>query len=184
MMNGPDPEELENIIEKAKQGDNDAFSRLYTAYFKPLYNYVYFRLSSKLEAEDLVQDVFLKAYVSFGRYSYSGISPLAYFYTIARNTVIDYRRKKRIIVADEDESLSVPDDSDSPEEQAAQGHDAEMIRNKIALLSEDQQDAVVLRFMEGLSTKEIALMLGKSEATVRQLQSRGLRSLRKKIEKK
>ena len=173
------PEELKNIIEKARSGDGDAFAYLYKSYFTPVYRYIYFRVGSKNEAEDLTQDVFVKAYTSFNHYSYSGKSPLAYFYTIARNAVIDYRRKKKMLIMDDEDLITIADESDSPQEQSIKNEDAEMIRKKIALLSEDQQDVIVMRFIDELSTKEIATILNKSEDVVRQLQSRGLKSLRK-----
>jgi RNA polymerase sigma-70 factor (ECF subfamily) len=180
-MNGSDPAGLQEIIDKAKKGDKEAFSFLYTAYFTPLYKYIYFRVGSRADAEDLTQDVFVKAYSSFGRYSYSGTSPLAYFYTIARNTVIDFRRKKKMIVADDEEMLAVPDTMDNAEEEAIKREDANMVRKNIARLPEDQQDAIVLRFIDGLSTKEISAMLGKNEEAIRKLQSRGLQAMRKNI---
>jgi RNA polymerase sigma-70 factor (ECF subfamily) len=103
-----DSQELEIIVQKAKNGDKEAFASLYTQYFTPLYKYIYFRVPSKATAEDLTQDVFVKAYMALERYSYSGTSPLAYFYTIARNGIIDYRRKKKTARMDEAELLSQP----------------------------------------------------------------------------
>jgi RNA polymerase sigma-70 factor (ECF subfamily) len=179
-MSASNPNELKNIVEKAKSGNMDAFSYLYETYFMPLYRYVYFRVGNKEDAEDLTQDIFVKIYLSFLRYSDSGKSPLAYFYTIARNTVIDYRRKKKILVAD-DEFFTLADSADTPLEEAMKKENADMVRAGIARLPESEQDVVVLRFMSDLSTKEIASTLGKSEEAVRQLQSRGLQSLRKKI---
>jgi len=170
---------IEEVVRRAKDGDNEAFAWLYESYFAPLYRYVYFRVGSKTDAEDLTQEVFVKGYVSFGKYSYSGTSPLAYFYTIARNAIIDFRRKKKILILDDDEMLDVPDAADSPLEVSAKGEESEMVRQKISLLPEDQQDAIVLRYIDGLPNKEISELLGKSEESVRQLQSRGIKTLRK-----
>jgi RNA polymerase sigma-70 factor (ECF subfamily) len=178
-MNGSDSEFLKDIVEKAKAGDSEAFSYLYKTYVTPLYRYIYFRVGGKAEAEDLTQDVFVKAYTSFGSYTYIGTSPLAYFYTIARNAVIDYRRKKKFLITDEEDALlEVADTSDSPEEEAIKSEFAQEIRLHIAELSEDQQDVITLRFIESLSTKEVSEILGKSEESVRQLQSRSLRALK------
>ena len=82
---------------------------------------------------------------------------------------------------DDEEFLSIADEADSPQEQAIKGESAGMVRKKIALLPEDQQDVIVMRFIDEFSTKEIATMLSKSEEAIRQLQSRGLKSLRKYI---
>ena len=177
-MNEADPENIEDIIRRARLGDSEAFAVLYESYFTPLYRYICFRVSDKEDADDLTQEVFLKAYASFPRYISSGGSPLAYFYTIARNSIIDHHRKKKTVIADEDIFNNIPDDAESAEMQAAKKEDYENLRQKIAQLPQDQQDAIVLRFIDGLSTQEIATMLGKSEVAIRQLQSRGLRSLR------
>ena len=179
-MHDSDKEALKDIVARAKKGDHEAFSYLYKAYITPLYRYIYFRTGNKVDAEDLVQDVFLKAYKSFLNYSYSGTSPLAYFYTIARNTVIDFHRKKKIPVADDEESsMRVVDDKETPDQEAMRNESAIALHKQIGLLSEDQRDVVTLRFIEGLSTEEISTMLGKTEVAVRQLQSRALRALRK-----
>jgi RNA polymerase sigma-70 factor (ECF subfamily) len=181
-MEDIDAKALKRIIERAQKGDKEAFSQLYTIYFAPLYRYVYFRIQSKAEAEDLTQEVFIKAYGSFSRYAYSGTSPLAYFYTIARNAIIDFRRKKKILILHEDDLLFIADDHDTPEDSAIRNQNSEMVHRAIASLNEDQQDVVVLHFIDGLSTKEIATMLDKSEEAIRQIQSRALKTLRRNLQ--
>lgn len=173
-----DNTDIAEIIQLAKEGDNEAFSRLYNMYFKPVYRYFYFRLGNKREAEDLSQDVFLKAYSSFENYSYTGKTPLAYLYTIARNLLIDRGRKKRFAFVDDDMAPEIPDDADTSPERLAKEQDASDLHKKIALLPKEQQEVIILRFINELSTKEIALVIGKKEEAVRQLQSRGLKSLR------
>jgi RNA polymerase sigma-70 factor (ECF subfamily) len=177
-MNEADPENIADIVRRAQLGDSGAFAALYTAYFTPLYRYIFTRVSDKADADDLTQEVFLKAYTSFSRYVVRGESPLPYFYTIARNSIIDHYRKKKALVADEEVLSTIADISDSAEETAAKREEHEAILRGIATLPSDQQDALILRFTEGLSTNEIATILEKSEMAVRQLQSRGLRSLK------
>ena len=92
-MNDSGQRDLREVIEAAKAGDQEAFSYIYELYFKPVYRYLYFRTGSPDDSQELAQEVFLKAYKSFGRYTYSTHDPLAYFYTIARNTLIDRGRK-------------------------------------------------------------------------------------------
>jgi len=177
-MENLENQNLSNIIDQAKHGDQEAFSYLYTNYFTPVYRYLYLRTGSKADSEDMVQDVFIKAYVSFERYSYQGTSPLAYFYTIARNTLIDHRRKKKAPVLDEDQLMEIADPANNPEENLLKEHAAEDLHKKLNLLPEDQQEVIILKFINELSTKEIADALEKSEESVRQLQSRGLKALR------
>ena len=177
-MQSADPDSIEDIVRRARLGDADAFSALYTSYFTPLYRYVYFRVADKTEVDDLVQEVFLKAYTAFDRYTYSGGSPLAYFYTVARHSIIDHYRKRRLPTVDGEVLETIADESATAEEVAIQREEIETVRAHLRQLPQDQQDVIVLRFIEGLSTPEIATMLGKTEVSVRQMQSRGLRALR------
>jgi RNA polymerase sigma-70 factor, ECF subfamily len=177
-MHEADPENIADIVRRARLGDSAAFTVLYESYVTPLYRYIRSRVSEKADAEDLTQDVFLKAYTSFPRYVTTNDSPLPYFYTIARNSIIDHYRKKKSVVADEDVLGALPDTDDSPEEIAAKREDQTAALRLIKTLPNDQQDALILRFVEGLPTEKIAMMMGKSEAAIRQMQSRGLRSLK------
>ncbi|MFA6552702.1 MAG: sigma-70 family RNA polymerase sigma factor [Candidatus Paceibacterota bacterium] len=176
--------ELKELVEKAKNGDKEAFSLIYQKFFTPLYRYIYFRVGSKEDAEDLIQEVFTKAYLSFSKFKFTGSSPLAYFYTIARNTIIDQGRKKKHNIDSDDDVDSHKGDGDSPEESAAKNEDAKMLKLAIEELTESEQDVIIMKFFDGLSNKEIAEILGKEEGAVRQLQSRGLRDLRDILKKK
>jgi RNA polymerase sigma-70 factor (ECF subfamily) len=170
---------LKDIIERAKSGDKSAFSEIYQKYFIPIYRYVYFRVGNKEDAEDITQEVFTKAYVSFDKFKLEAVSPLAYFYTIARNSVIDLGRKKK----NSAEASDLLDEFDSkvlnPEEVSAKKEESKMLLEAIGGgLSESEQDVILMKFFDGLSNKEIASILEKEEGAVRQLQSRGLRDLR------
>lgn len=178
MVNNLDTDDIGNIISRAKNGDKEAFSHLYKSYFEPLYHYIYFKIRDRGDTEDMVQEVFLKAYTSFDRYTYSKKSPLAYFYTIARNTIIDHYRKQKISRVDEDLILSIPDEENNPEENSVKNEEALELREKIALLPETEQEVIIFKFINELETKEIAEILDKKEEAVRQLQSRGLKKLR------
>ena len=182
-MKSPENTDFIDIIRRAKNGDAEAFGVLYQEYYTPVYRYVYFRCRFGEDApEDITQDVFLKAYTSFDAYSYTGTSPLAYLYTIAKNLLIDRGRKKRIplVHIDEDDDVleQIPDGEENANEQMMRREEAQALRDKIQLLSPDQHDVILLRFIDGLSTKEVADALGKNEPAVRKLQSKGLRSLR------
>jgi RNA polymerase sigma-70 factor, ECF subfamily len=177
-MNKADPEDIEDIIRRARLGDAEAFGVLYQHYFTPLYRYIYFRIAEKADTDDLTQEIFLKAYESFSRYTYSGASPLAYFYAIARNMIIDHHRKKKAVLLDDEVWDAVADDTQSIEAKAAEKEDGEELRKRLAVLPEGEREAVTLKFINGLSNKEISVILGKSEAAVRQLQSRGLRAIK------
>ena len=181
-MKHTDPKNVEDLIARARLGESEAFGILYEAYFTPLYRYVYFRVSDESDAADLTQEAFLKAYQAFPRYISSGKSPLAFFYTVARNCIIDHYRKKKTVRADDEFFEAIPDESETSEASSALKEDVRMLREKIARLPHEQQEALVMRFIEGLPTAEIAALLGKTEAAIRQMQSRGLRALRVMME--
>lgn len=170
--------DIRAIFEKAKGGDKAAFEEVYTTYYKPIYRYLYVRTRSKELAEDLAQDTFLKAYASIGSFKFTGSSPLAYLYTIARNVLIDSRRKRRLETLGEEFLELVPDTAPRAEEQAAASQDHAAVLKRLKQLSDEQQEVITMKFMSGLTTKEIAEATGKSAEALRQTLSRGLRALR------
>ena len=170
------------LMQRAKDGDGDAFGQLYHTYLIPVFRYIYFRIRDKDTAEDLTQDVFLKVYGAISRFEHKDTSPLAYFFTVARNTVIDYQRKKKTIPLDGDGTeaalAALPDTAKHPEGTAEWRDTLKALREAIGSLTEEQQEVVVLRFMGELSVREVARLMQKAEPAVRQLQCRALRALR------
>lgn len=177
-MNLTDTSAIQEAVRRARLGDTEAFGELYATFFVPLYRYIYFRVSEKEDANDLAQDVFLKAYASFQNYVPSHESPLPYFYTIARNSIIDYYRKKKVPTLEDEVMQAIPDTTPSVEDEAMMHEDFALIERQLSQLSPDQQDALILKYLNGRTNTEIAKMMGKSEAAIRQLQSRGLKALR------
>lgn len=174
-------DDLRDIIEKAKKGDRDAFSFLYKAYYRPIFRYCRIRVSKREDAEDIAQDVFLKGYGAFGTFNLRGMSALPFFYTIAKNSVIDFYRKKRIpLVHDENADVI---DLETPETVAFRVEDREFVYVLLEKLTDNERDSIVMKFIDNMTTKEIAHMIGRSEESVRQLQSRGLRKLKSLYEK-
>ena len=174
------PEDLKVLVQQAKYGDSTAFSHLYDYYLTPIFRFIYFRVGTKEDAEDITQHVFLKAWNALGDFEHEGKSFSAWLYRIARNTTIDYWRKKKSISIDPaaDIFLKQQDPRNNPAEAASQKEEAEIIRNSLYMLNEDQQTIITLKFIEGLSNVEISSITGKSEGAIRQAQSRGLKALR------
>lgn len=167
------------LLEQAKGGDATAFGELYRLYFAPIYRYIYFRVKHAEEAEDLTQSVFTRVYASLDRYEHRGSPLLAFLYTVARNAIIDYWRKKKSVTFDDPEHLQAEIDAAQkivPELQDP--FDSATLRSAIQRLTDDQQEVVVLRFINDLPNRDIAEQLGKSEEAIRQLQSRALKALR------
>ena len=166
------------LIEKAKSGNPDAFAKLYDAYVERVSRYVYFRVTDDCDMEDLVSQVFLKAWENLDRYK-TGKSPfVAWLYTIARNLVIDHYRMKRNNLPLED-VIAIPSPLEMPDEMAQTHFDLEAMRDGLQALSKDQQQALVLKYIAGLPNDSIAKIMNKQEGTVRGLQMRGLQTLAK-----
>jgi RNA polymerase sigma-70 factor (ECF subfamily) len=102
---------------------------------------------------------------------------LAFLYTIARNVLTDRTRRDRPVASYED-ALAHPSDAPGPDELASTGEDVRRLRSAIAQLTSLQQEVIVLRFIEGRSTKETAAVTGKRESTIRGIQMRALTALR------
>lgn len=181
-MSGSD--DLHVLIERAKNGDNSAFDELYSRFLTPIYRYVYFRVKRKEDAEDIAQTVFLKAYQSLPRFEDRGISPLAYFYSIARNSVIDHWRKKGEILFGDvgDGVFDIPDSSGSERRVLEKMWADEAIAEGIGALTPLEAEALALKFMHDLPNREIAFLMEKTEEAVRQLQSRGIRKMRGRLQ--
>lgn len=169
-------------MRRAKAGDAQAFGALYDRYFERVYRYVYYRVRNEEEAEDVTSDVFFRALRALPRYEPR--QPfLAWLYRIARNAVIDRARAQRPRLSFED-ALAHPDAARyvvDPDAVAMQSDRRERLRRALAHLTSEQQEVVILRFVEGLSSEEVGQIMGKRAGTVRGLQFRALQALRKHV---
>jgi RNA polymerase sigma-70 factor (ECF subfamily) len=178
-MEGSAPDRFRDLIAKAKTGDQAAFGLLYEEWYAPLYRFILVRVGGTEIAEDLVQDVFMKIFAHLDRFELRAAHPLGFLYTTARNTIIDYHKKKKPERLDEETAKEIPDDGvRSPEFEASLSSDVVQLGEAMRTLTREQQDIVTLRLIEGRSVREVAEMVGKSEEAVRQMQVRALRSLR------
>jgi RNA polymerase sigma-70 factor (ECF subfamily) len=178
--NGPLPDER-RLVEFAKSGDPDAFATLYDGYIERIYRYIYFRVADEQTAEDLTSQVFTKAWEKLGRYKPGGAPFIAWLYTIARNAVIDhYRTRKEMVPLDDAVNLSA--DGPAPEQVVEYQFEAESLRVALKTLTEDQLQVLILKFIAGMSTDEIADQLGKRAGAVRALQMRALQALARQME--
>jgi RNA polymerase sigma-70 factor (ECF subfamily) len=166
---------------RAAKGESAAFGLLYDRHVAAIYRYVYYRVRDDAEAEDLTSDVFMRALKAIPRYE-PRQAFLAWLYRIARNAVIDRSRKGNRQVTFED-ALQHPgvDKVVEPDVELLTHSDNSMLRLALAKLTPLQQEVVVLRFLEGYSTQEIARLIGKNEGTVRGIQFRAMGALRQLI---
>ena len=176
--------ELKNLIVDAKNGDREAFGKVYQEYLTPIYRFVYLRAPNKAEVDDLTQEVFLRVFSSLNRFVIGNGSPLSYFYKVAHNLLIDQYRKKKILNIDIDLISETLTDGETPLNEAFMQDDVASLQKALQMISESEREVLILKFIDDYKNSEIAEILEKSEEAVRQLQSRGLRSLRKIINNK
>jgi len=180
-LNDPDPSSDKQVDEpdlarRAASGDRRAFAALYDRHVDAVYRYAYFRLRVDAEAEDVTSEVFQRALVAMPRFE-PRRPFLAFLYTIARNVITDRMRRERPQASFED-ALAHPSDAPGPEELASAGDEVRRLRAAVAQLTTLQQEVIVLRYLEGRSTKETAVVIGKPESTIRGIQMRALAALR------
>ena len=173
----PLPDEA-TLVHQAKAGDDHAFARLYDGYVERVYRFIYFRISDDTVTEDLVSQVFLKAWQNLDRYKIGNAPFIAWLYAIARNLVIDHYRSKKDLVPLE-EAMSLPSDMQSPDDEVQLQFDLEAMRDALQFLGADQQQVLILKYIAGLPNPDIAKIMNKQEGTIRGLQMRGLQVLAK-----
>ena len=174
MVDSPTQAEAISLMQRAKAGDKQAFEKLYHYYFLPVFRYTLRRVQSKKDAEDVTQSVFLKVYVSHTPFQNQSISPLAYFFTVARSVIADHWRKNgRVAVVEEE--INNEEDMRTVHQKVEQQLSMEQAMHQ---LPEEQQQVLKLKFFEGQETREIAAKLQKTEMAIRQIQCRALKKLR------
>ncbi|MCL5774930.1 MAG: sigma-70 family RNA polymerase sigma factor [Patescibacteria group bacterium] len=171
---------LENLLNKAKKGETAAFGELYNFFFKKIYTFIYYRVSHKETAEDLAEEVFLKAYAKLNSIKEAG-SLEAWLYKIARNLVIDYYRgkKERVELSEVENTLTY---EDTVIDLLNLNHQQQILNKLLKALPQDQQQIMRLKFFEGLENSVIAELTGKTEGAIRVIQFRAITKLRELFE--
>jgi RNA polymerase sigma-70 factor (ECF subfamily) len=162
--------------------DPNAFGELYDRFIDRVYRYLYFRTGSHPEAEDLTEQVFLKAWEAIARYRWQGRPFLAWLYRLAHNTHIDHVRTQTPTTSLNNDERPIELASSSAAVEMARALDADLLARALAQLTLDQQQVIVLKFIEGLDNDQIAHSMDKREGAIRALQMRALMSLRRVLE--
>ncbi|HDN79529.1 MAG: RNA polymerase subunit sigma-70 [Chloroflexi bacterium] len=165
----------ELLLKRASRNDPAALAQIYDTYAAKIYNYIYHRTGDHNVAEDLTADVFLRMLEAIRKGHPPRVSISAWLYRIAHNLVVDYfRQRPGETTIPLDERLVAADVNVAVEKRLAR----QQLLAAISRLTPDQQQVIVLKFMEGLSNAEVAQILGKTEGAVKALQHRALNSLR------
>jgi RNA polymerase sigma-70 factor (ECF subfamily) len=177
----PLPEAEALCIERAAQGDQVAFTSLYDKCVRRIYRHVYYRVSNHVDTEDIVQEVFIKAWKAIGKYRITGAPFVAWLITIAHNLVVDYyKAHKKQMLRREMEAASDCSETD-PGVLTEISLNRALVRKAILQLKGEKQQVIMMRFVDGFSYREIAQALNKSEGAVRVIQYRALNELRRML---
>jgi RNA polymerase sigma-70 factor (ECF subfamily) len=173
-------EELD-LVQRARQGEQEAFAQLYESHFDKIFRYVVLKIRNQAEAEDMTQQVFIKAYESIGSYQSQGVPFTAWLFRIAHNQMVDYVRKQsKKQTVPLDESLQIKDDCDVEHEVEVK-IEMEKVVLATAKLTKAQREVISLRFAGGLSITEAAKTMRKSEGAIKALQHSAILALRKTL---
>ncbi|MFA5133417.1 MAG: sigma-70 family RNA polymerase sigma factor [Patescibacteria group bacterium] len=155
------------------------FGKIYDQYIKKIYNFVYYKTHHKETAEDLASVTFAKAWERFNTFDQKKGFVSAWLYKIARNTVIDHYRAQKFEY-DVDDVWDLSGNEDIPLDTETKLK-LEEVRKHIKFLNSSERDILIMRVWQELSYKEIAEILGKSEASCKMAFSRALARLKKRI---
>jgi RNA polymerase sigma-70 factor (ECF subfamily) len=181
------------LAERARNRDPEAWTAIYERHYQPIFRYVHARVFDRDTAADLTSSVFAAAINGISGYKYTGRPILAWLYRIARNTVADHQRRAlgrrgldkvgasiraaTGVFRGHETDISVEETSSEPDEMAERLD----LHRAVAQLPESQREVLILRFLVGLSTDEIAEIIGKEKAAVYSLHARAITSLRQSL---
>ncbi len=176
-----DRERLIALVDLARGGDREAFGLLYDHYHGAVYRFLYYRTRSVTLAEDLTSETFFRALRRMSDFRWQGKDFGAWLMTIARNLTTDHFKAGRTRLEHTVEDMGLHDDGhdDGPESTVLSAITNELLMEALTQLPAEQQDCLVMRFLQGMSIAETAAALERSEGAVKQLQLRGVRNLAK-----
>src|SRR5262249_52963951 len=177
--NRPAPEdaaaEVWALVEQAQGGDSVAFGQIYERYVETVFRFIYFRVGNKPQAEDLTAETFLRALKRIGTFTWQGRDLGAWLVTIARTLVADHFKSGRYRLEVTTGDVLDADREDRGPEASPETVVVDYITNVALLkavrqLNPEQQECIVLRFLQGFSVAETAQAMGKNEGAIKALQ--------------
>ncbi|WP_172300358.1 sigma-70 family RNA polymerase sigma factor [Pseudoruegeria sp. HB172150] len=172
------PDEIEELIARVKLRDREAFARLYSVTSAKLFGICLRVLKNRAEAEEALQDVYVRIWRKADAYTAGGYSPMTWLITMARNIAIDKLRSRKTASADIDDLPEIAAPGPTPEGEALAASERRQIEACLAELETDRAGAVRSAYLDGESYKELALRYKVPLNTMRTWLRRSLLSLR------
>ncbi|MBV9120762.1 MAG: sigma-70 family RNA polymerase sigma factor [Chloroflexi bacterium] len=169
---------ISELVDRASKGNGEAFGQLYQIYVDRIYNYIYYKTGHSSDAEDLTEHVFIKAWEAIRRFRFEGKPFAAWLFKVARNVVIDHYRTRKSNT-DLSEVISAIAHEGDPEAFAQRRATAQVLMTAIRRLTDEQQQVILLKFIDGMDNSEISAAMGKKEGAIRALQYRALLALQR-----
>jgi RNA polymerase sigma-70 factor (ECF subfamily) len=169
-----------DLVARSQAGEAEAFGLLYDRYVDLVYRYIYYRVNNPNLAEDLVSETFLRALRRIDSFTWQGRDFAAWLVTIARNLIADHFKsgRYRLEITTEDILETGPTQTtDGPENLVLDALTNATLLTAVKKLNPEQQECIVLRFLQGLSVSETALAMGKNDGAIKALQYRAVRAL-------
>lgn len=171
----------QNLLQRAFRLETQALAEIYDAYSPGIYRYSMRLLGDMTLAEDCVSETFARFLKSLQERRGPHDNLQAYLYRIAHNWIVDwYRSKTEAVELDE----NFRSEADAPEEEAAKKIRQKQVRKAISRLTPDQQQVILLKYLEDWSNEDVARVLKKPVGAVKSIQHRALRSLYKLLVEK
>lgn len=174
----PDITVDDELLSRARRGDEDAIVEIYHHYFDPVYQFCRLRVSDTATAQDLASEVFVRFIKALKRETAPHTSLRGWIFRVARNLVYDHYGREEELPVETLEQWLPADTSSDPEVQALRGMQVERARRAISMLAPAQQEVLLLRFDQQLSLQETADIMDKQVNAIKALQFRAVNTLR------
>ena len=174
-----DPD-IRQAIEEARKGDPEAFEMLIRTYSRRVFAHAYSILHHCQEAEDIVQETFLKAYKTLSRLREPEKFP-SWLFAIARNRALDLLRQRKLDPLPENIGEISTEDLEKPAHSLENTELHEKVRQVVSSLPENHRLAITLRYLEGMDYQTIQETMGLTNGALRGVLGRALGTLRKSL---
>jgi RNA polymerase sigma-70 factor, ECF subfamily len=168
---------------RAAQADRAFFATLYRRYLDRVYGYAFYQLGDHHDAEDVTERIFLAVLRALPDFRDQGSTFRAWLFRIAHNTIANAHRsraRRRTEPLPDDFQRAAPNADPAP--QVALADELREIRHAVAQMPDDRRQVILLRFVDDLSTNEIAQVLDRSPGAIRVLLHRSLRELASRLD--